>query len=266
MQRAKQQTIPWTSIGVYMLLALFCYLYPPTLYAQADSIQASDIEYSTDETVADLSFFETPNTPPYIPSEATIQKYKKQHRFNYKLDTETDTHNEWFARYFFKFLNFLQLIISNRAVMLVLLVCLLTLIIWILVRIGLIEHSVIQRSNKLNNTNGYDLDAENILGYDFDKLIAEAIQQKEYRLATRLSFLRNLKALSDKGIIKWDKKKTNNNYIYEITHEALRKNYMRNSLVFDYVWYGEFEIDEADFKVIYQQYEEFHKNVMNHAI
>ncbi|WP_223034125.1 hypothetical protein [Hanstruepera marina] len=95
---------------------------------------------------------------------------------------------------------------------------------------------------------GFSYVEENINTVNFDDLITSALKQNNYRLATRYMYLKSLKILSKKGIIDWHYDKTNSDYINEITNETTRNRFKRISYIYDYVWYGEFEIDENQFK------------------
>ncbi len=57
---------------------------------------------------------------------------------------------------------------------------------------------------------------EDIHSINFQELIAKAIQNKDYRKAIRLHFLKLLKELTDKNLIKWQIDKTNNDYTIEL--------------------------------------------------
>ncbi len=88
---------------------------------------------------------------------------------------------------------------------------------------------------------------ENINEVDFDTLIASALNTTNYRLATRYLYLKTLKVLSKKGIIDWHYDKTNSDYINEITNKTAKSNFKRVSYIYDYVWYGEFDINVDQF-------------------
>ena len=95
---------------------------------------------------------------------------------------------------------------------------------------------------------GFNFTEESIETVDFDKLIKNALKEDNYRLATRYLYLKSLKSLSTKGIISWHFDKTNNDYLREIKDNHIKKLFKQASYVYDYVWYGEFPIDEAGYK------------------
>jgi hypothetical protein len=102
----------------------------------------------------------------------------------------------------------------------------------------------------------YDDIEKNLHLVDFEKLIRETLQSGEKRLAIRYYYLWLLKVLSEKEIIEWDVEKTNSDYLYEIRNQKLKHNFGYLSHIYNYIWYGEFGIDEATFdkaKAIFEQ-------------
>ncbi|WP_412561253.1 hypothetical protein [Winogradskyella sp. MIT101101] len=94
---------------------------------------------------------------------------------------------------------------------------------------------------------GFTYVEENIEQVDFDKLIKKAIKQNNFRLATRYMYLKTLKVLASKQTIEWHYDKTNSDYLNEIKDSKLKSLFKRVSYIYDYVWYGEFPIDEVSF-------------------
>ncbi|MEN3322707.1 hypothetical protein VP395_03145 [Mariniflexile soesokkakense] len=93
--------------------------------------------------------------------------------------------------------------------------------------------------------NDFQYVEENIKDVNFDQLIEAALKDNNYRLATRYLYLKSLKLLTNKAIIEWHYDKTNSDYINEIKDEQTKLVFKRISYLYDYVWYGEFPIDEA---------------------
>ncbi|WP_431106783.1 DUF4129 domain-containing protein [Winogradskyella poriferorum] len=88
----------------------------------------------------------------------------------------------------------------------------------------------------------------NIYEADFKSLIASAERDNNYRLAVRYYYLLLLKNLSQAEIIEYDVEKTNSDYHYEINSEALKKEFSYTSYLYNYIWYGEFDIDNSQFQ------------------
>lgn len=92
-------------------------------------------------------------------------------------------------------------------------------------------------------------DAEkNIHLLDFEKLIKESIDAGEKRIAVRYYYLWLLKVMTQHHYIEWDIEKTNSDYLYELYNPAHREEFTYLSYLYNYIWYGEFEIDEATFR------------------
>ncbi len=67
-------------------------------------------------------------------------------------------------------------------------------------------------------------------------------------MATRYYYLWLLKTLSDRNIIEWDIEKTNGDYLNEISNLELKNEFQFLSYVYEYSWYGEFNLNETDFE------------------
>ncbi len=104
---------------------------------------------------------------------------------------------------------------------------------------------------------------ENIHEIDFNKLIEEAVTQKNYRRAVRLCFLRTLKQLSDKELIRWKTDKTNHDYYNELNGKTMQGGFGNLSLMYEYVWYGDFGLTEEIYKSTEAKFREFNERLKN---
>lgn len=108
-----------------------------------------------------------------------------------------------------------------------------------------------------NGKQSYSVFHENIHEMDFEKLIREATEKNEFRLATRLVFLHALKLLSDKHLIDFNPGKTNHEYVDELKAPDLKTGLNELSFYFDYAWYGNFSISDTQFKKIKNTFAEW---------
>jgi hypothetical protein len=92
---------------------------------------------------------------------------------------------------------------------------------------------------------------------DYERLLQRAIQQKDFRLATRYYYLWLLNRLSQKEYIEYHKDKTNSDYLFELKDAQVRSQFSYVSYIYSYVWYGEFPIDELKFGTIKEKYQSF---------
>lgn len=98
---------------------------------------------------------------------------------------------------------------------------------------------------------------EDIHAINFADRIDEAVAGRNYRLAVRLLYLQTLKRLTDTGLIRWQPNKTNRQYAYELTGNPARLGFEQLTTHFEYVWYGDFPVDETRFNSIRQAFTQF---------
>ena len=98
---------------------------------------------------------------------------------------------------------------------------------------------------------------EDIHETDLDALLNKALNHKDYRLAIRYYYLSILKTLSNKKLIDYHKDKTNSEYLFEIENLTTRSEFSYLTYVYTYIWYGDFPIDEANFKIAENKYQSF---------
>jgi len=87
----------------------------------------------------------------------------------------------------------------------------------------------------------------NIHATDFIELIAEAELNSNYRIAIRYYYLWLLKKLSTAEIIHYDVEKTNNDYRNEIETPTVKEEFAYTSYLYNYIWYGEFDVNDEQF-------------------
>lgn len=112
------------------------------------------------------------------------------------------------------------------------------------------------KKNKKVEINAEELH-ENIHEINFPESIAQFERSGDYRSAVRYQFLFVLKKLSDKKLINWNPEKTNKEYGVELKAPHLKNEFFNLSYIFDYVWYGEFNIDEQGYQNFKNQYQAF---------
>jgi len=121
-------------------------------------------------------------------------------------------------------------------------------VLFIAVRI-LIRHKGRWFFDKKNEELTLDIyDTENLIEKaDFRQLIAEHEQKGDTRSCIRLYFLWTLKVLKNNNLINWLPDKTNSEYLNEITDQAMKNQFSYLSYLYEYVWYGEFPLENNDY-------------------
>lgn len=107
----------------------------------------------------------------------------------------------------------------------------------------------------------YTTETEDINRISFDDAIKEAVENRNFRLATRLLYLQSLKRLSDKGYIQWQLNKSNNDYIREVTGKPWQSLFKKLTYSFEYTWYGEMNLANDEFQNLQVQFQQFNNQL-----
>ena len=201
-----------------------------------------------------------------IPDKDKIEEYKKDSRFDYAKNKQQGAQISFWDRLWYDISQFIGDLIgsvSNSGALsfVVISICILVVCLLLMKLIGVDYRTVLGK--KKIDTPEINIYTENVHEMNFDVLISNALQNKNYRLAIRFLYLKNLKLLSDKEIITWSSNKTNYSYQYEISNNNLRTKFLETTLIFDYVWYGEFPVQEARFSEISSYLNDFSNMIAN---
>lgn len=104
---------------------------------------------------------------------------------------------------------------------------------------------------------------ENIHEMNFDVLIEKAINEKNYKEAVRLSYLKVLKQLTDTDLIRWEIDKTNLDYANELANSEYELSFNKVTKVFEYLWYGDFELNSTQFNAEIKKFIELSNELKN---
>lgn len=99
-------------------------------------------------------------------------------------------------------------------------------------------------------------DPEDIRQIDLEAALPQAIARRDYRLAVRLLFLDSLRHLTERGHIDWQPHKTNHAYWQELS-AAWRGEFGELLRTYEYVWYGQFELSEAQYERLARRFRAF---------
>jgi len=115
--------------------------------------------------------------------------------------------------------------------------------------------------DKKNDQLDYMLEEDNIYGINFSEAIQIAINERNFRLATRLLYLQSLRKLADAELITWKINKTNDVYLHELASSSYHESFGFLTKAYEYAWYGEMPLNEALFKNIHQQFLKFNSGI-----
>lgn len=115
------------------------------------------------------------------------------------------------------------------------------------------------KNNKINEdvivTESTQIESdEQLQRISFNKQIADAEANGNYRLAIRLQYLKTLQSLTQLSLVKFHIKKTNQDYCNELSKTQYFTQFSKCTNYYNYVWFGEFMIEEATYRRIAEQF------------
>jgi hypothetical protein len=197
------------------------------------------------------------------PSESVIEDYANNSDFEYS--SAPDNPNSLRDRIFNFLIGLLLEIIGNpiggfifRA-MLILAVASL-----VIVLINqLMGGELIYVFKKNNSKDGFSLgiEQEELESTDYDQLLKQAILDQDFHAATRFGYLIALKMLTQNEIISWGLQKTNLDYLKELKGHILRPDFEVLTTYYEFVEYGDFEIDKSQFETFQSTFDRFRSSI-----
>lgn len=94
-----------------------------------------------------------------------------------------------------------------------------------------------------------------------DEKITAAILAKEYRKAVRFSYFKTLRGLDAKGWIRYHAQATNYDYLVQFSKHSLASEFGFLTQVYEYVWYGGFELSENQFDMVQNNFQKMYKSL-----
>lgn len=203
-------------------------------------------------------------------SEDDLDAYKKNDDFNYtEVEEETtivDKIKRWLGNFLRKFWEsifgvgtasgFLYFMLN------ILPYILLGVLIFLLIRFFLkVNSNSIMAKSQAKAQVAFSEEEQIIKNEDINALIQQAVGQKNYRLAIRYYYLLALKKLTEANKIEWEAQKTNEDYINELSQTNLKFDFENITRIYDYVWYGEFNVDAFKFQNLKLPFESLNKTI-----
>ena len=103
--------------------------------------------------------------------------------------------------------------------------------------------------------------SEDIFNINYQRDIDKAAAAGNYRLAIRLMFLRSLKKMSERNIIRYKQDSTNLDYLMQISSSEYYNDFFRITRNYEYSWYGLFNVREDMYRVIRTEFDQFDRKL-----
>lgn len=179
---------------------------------------------------------------------ANDPEFWKQERARLSNEMLDDTEPTWLDR-------LIQKKWFNRLLM----VILVGLLIFAVVKIALSNRMMMRRGPKQFDRQEDDAALQK---EDLDKLTAQAEQQGNFRLAVRYRYMKALQQMDVRGIIQLDAKSTNWDYVNRMIRHPLKKQFLLLTRAYEYVWYGEFPVNEEQYQFLKTEFEQYNNSLV----
>jgi hypothetical protein len=120
--------------------------------------------------------------------------------------------------------------------------------------------SLFRRSNTMA-AHDSDVDTDDIFAINYSSEIEKAVAAGNYRLAIRLHFLKLLRGMSERNIIQYTHDRTNFDYLLQVHHAPWYQQFFRITRNYEYVWYGQFDIDREKFDSINKDFDSLERQL-----
>ncbi len=256
-----------TNYHIPVLLLFWCV----SLSVSAQQRDSTAAKHKVDSTAVkqEIRYDESAINPVEI-NENDLKHYKNDEAFDY---TEAIPQDNWWTQ-FNNWLNglwnsFIHWILDGKEAQGVLKFFLQALpyliiggvvifLIWLFIRIDMGGSPLLGSSPNMVILNSEE---QLIQHEDLQALIDDAVKENKYRLAIRYYYLLVLQNLSKKQRIDWQVQKTNHDYVHEIQDAALRAQFSKLTRIYDFIWYGSFEVNESAFAKAQQEFLNVNKGI-----
>ncbi|RYF99313.1 MAG: DUF4129 domain-containing protein [Chitinophagaceae bacterium] len=223
---------------------------------------------SSDETTYEDDVDEAPVRPYIVPdtlafrevSPSAVAALKKKKEFEYANDPaywqeEKAEYSESFLDKFFRFF-------QNKAVRNFLFVLLILFVVYVIVRLVISNNLLVfnRRSAKRSASELIDSDTQ-LNAESIDDRLRKALADKDQRGAVRYLYLKTLQLLDRKGWIVYHPETTNHAYRSQVNRFAKGREFEFLCSVYEYVWYGEFEMNEQQFDKVLHNFTHFQNSL-----
>jgi len=192
--------------------------------------------------------------------DTVSEHLKKSKTFAYANDSsywgkeEKKPLTKGFWDYFFDF-------VSSKAARVIFYILLILLTIFVLYRVIVTNNLFVFGSRRRNKKLAQEDEQNGIEDDNLDEKINASIIAQEYRVAVRYLYLKSLKLLNNKGWIRYSSESTNYDYVKQTGSFPIAKDFAYLTRAYEYVWYGEFEINNSQFDILFTNFKNLYSSI-----
>jgi hypothetical protein len=121
---------------------------------------------------------------------------------------------------------------------------------------------IFYRRGAKRSVGGDDQPAEEFMEkQDVERGLQRSLDNGDFREAIRYSYLRSLRQLDERGLIRYHGRATNQEYVRQLNGTAQEASFRFLTQAYEKVWYGQFGLSEETFRRLFGYFMEFDKTV-----
>jgi hypothetical protein len=190
--------------------------------------------------------------------DSVVDVYKKDRRFAYANDPaywrhvreEPNKIGEWLLR-----------VLASKGFRYFILIALAGLLLWVIVRVISENNLPVFYRRRARKTGGDGSTEEAPVEEDLDERLQHYLTLGDHRQAVRYLYLRSLRGLDKRGLIRLTLQATNHEYLRQLSGMAQESPFRFLTTAYEKVWYGEIPLGETQFQRLYQHFVDFDKTV-----
>lgn len=121
--------------------------------------------------------------------------------------------------------------------------------------------SLFRKRDKAIGFDEEEIETDDIFSINYQKEIDKAVANGNYRFAVRMMYLRLLKNLAEKNIIRYKQERTNFDYLLQLNSTSYYHDFFRVTRNYEYSWYGHFEVDREKYDMIRNDFTNFERKI-----
>lgn len=218
--------------------------------------------------IADSTFAPFVRDEPTFFSETVLDSFRRDSEFDYhEVPQNSISFFNILRRWFYEtFISPLKGTVAGSLLEYVIYGLIIAVSVWLLLRFFNIDSSGIFRSASDSGSKIHFHDSKiSSADFDFEKEIRIAAESENYSKAVELEYIFSLTLLNQEKVILWSPEKTNHDFCREISDQNLREHFRHLTTLFEYVWYGDFQIDRSLFSDIQQSFKTFREGIPSFA-
>lgn len=247
----------WRLLYVVIVSCVYTVIHPNTLRAQTadDSTNNIAINHTATSNTEDLNLTPIDTSAYRLIDSHAINNYKRDKNFIYSYEQPSKSKQPLFD------LRALASIWKNKTIIYSL-YCLVALVVLYILFMIFKQSDFTWHIRRKQNVSKSSADWESVEHFNqWEDAIEQAIQQENFRLATRIMYLELLQLLHMAKLIVYEKEKTNWNYVTALGSTTFGPPFAQITRYFDYIWYGEFTVTPSIFKDIQQLHTQLKQSI-----